>query len=131
MAKTPYFVSNLRVKRPNSKAKVTKRYLKFLEVNKDPIALKTTLRHAPDSVIKTICDFALNAQQGDVTLSRSQKKLLRKHKSKIEVLVSKVKPLKQKRHLLQTGGFAFLPALIAAVLPTIGSILISRLSRQE
>ena len=118
MAKIPYFAN---------KKRVTKRYIKFLQVNKDPSALRATLKNAPDSVIKTICNIALNAQQGDVAIRPFLQRILRRHKNKINALISQTKSLKTKRRLLQHGGFAFLPALLAAVLPTLGGLVFDKI----
>ena len=118
MAKIPYFAN---------KKRVTKRYIKFLQVNKDPTALRATLKNAPDSVIKTICNIALNAQQGDVAIRPFLKRILHRHKNKIHALVSQTRPLKSKRRLLQHGGFAFLPVLLAAVLPTLGGLVFDKI----
>ena len=115
-----------RISHPTNK-QVTKRIVKFLQIVRDPATLRTTLKNAPDSVIKTICNIALNAQQGDVDIKPIHKKILQRHKKKIDTLLSKEKSIKTKRTLLQRGGFAFLPALLAAVLPTLGGLIFEKL----
>ena len=51
-----------------------KRTVKFLSVCRDPKVVSSVLRSSPDSVIKTICNAALNVQRGGrVSLGSSEK----------------------------------------------------------
>jgi len=106
----------------------TKRYIKFLSVCNDPKSTKSVVQSAPDHVIKTICDAALNAQQGDVSLSKSQKHLFRKHQRLFKQLIDKKIPIKAKKRLIvrQKGGaFPLIPILLSTVLSSLGSLLFS------
>lgn len=102
-----------------------KRTVKFLSVCRDPKVLSSVIRASPDSVIKTICNAALNVQRGGrVSLGNSQKVLFRNHSGRIAKLVSKNLSIAQKRKLLsQKGGAFWIPALISAALGGLGSLL--------
>ena len=115
----PYFKSQS----PNT----LKRYVEFLAVCKDPVACKAVLQRSPDTVIKCICNAALNAQQGDIQLTKKQIKALSKHRKKISILTNKNRDLKSKRKVLvQKGGAAFLPVLLGTILASLGSAIFSR-----
>jgi hypothetical protein len=96
--------------------------VKYLSVCHDPAAYKAVLKSAPDTVVKTICNAALNVQKGGrVTLNDQQKKLFGKHRKSIEALVSKKVPLSKKRKVLsQRGGAFWIPAMIGAALGALG-----------
>jgi hypothetical protein len=83
------------------------------------------IKTSPDSVIKSICNAALNVQRGDrVTLSKKQKTLFARHRAAIAALASKKVTLPRKRKALaQRGGAFFIPALIGAALTGLGSVL--------
>lgn len=104
---------------------VKKRTVKYLAICRDPKSFSSTIRSAPDAVIKTICNAALNVQRGGrVTLTGSEKALFRRYSGHIAKLVSKKVALKRKRKLLsQRGGAFFIPALIGAALGGLGSAL--------
>lgn len=113
-------------RRPRSTAhSVKKRTVKFLSVSRDPKTISTVIRSAPDAVIKTICDAALNVQRGGrISLTSAEKALFRRHGERIAKLVSKNVSVKQKRKILsQRGGAFFIPALIGAALSGLGSAL--------
>jgi hypothetical protein len=111
----------------NSKSAVTKRTLKYLAVVNDPQILKLILQKAPDSVVRSISDVALNALKGDVTLTPAQQKLFSRHRQPIVKLAQQGVGLKQKRKLLvQRGGFAWIPALIGGIAGILGGKLFDR-----
>ena len=108
-----------------------KRIVKYLAVCRDPKAYRAVLQAAPDSVIKTICDAALNVERGErVVLNRPEKKLFSRHRASIAQLASKSVPLVRKRKLLtQRGGFfPILPVLLGAALRSLGPLLIGKLA---
>ena len=104
---------------------VRKRTVKYLSVCRDPKAYTAVAKSAPGTVIKSICDAALNVQRGKhVSLTNHQKKLFRTHSMHIEALASRKLPLKRKRQIVaQKGGAFFIPALIGAALSGLGSLL--------
>jgi hypothetical protein len=105
-------------------SQVTKRTIKYLAVVRNKSALSEVLRNAPDDVIKKVCNIALNGLKGDVNFTPAQKKLFRRHGGTIEKLASRGASLASKRKLLvQSGGFAWIPALIATVAGALGGSL--------
>lgn len=92
-----------------------------MSVCRNPKIVREILRSAPDSVIKAICNVALNALKGDVKLSASQKLLFKKHKRAILTLADRKKPLLQKRKVVQQSGGFWIPALVGGILALLGS----------
>ncbi len=94
-----------------------KKYLKFLTICKKPSTTKEVLRFAPDKVIKVICNAALNAQQGEISLTPSQKKQFSKHRKLFNSLISKTTSIPSKRKsLIQQGGSPILRILLTTIL---------------
>lgn len=121
MEYTPYYTTTRGSTTPARTA--TKRTIKYLSICKDPAAFRQVVQRAPEAVIRTICNAALNAEQGDVALSKVQKKLFRVHRKKIATLSSPRYSIPTKRKTVQRGGFFFVPAILSAVLGSIGSAL--------
>jgi hypothetical protein len=114
-------------KKSSSKNAVMKRTVKYLAVVKDGKLLKHVLQKAPDEVVKTISDVALNALKGPVDLTPGQRKLFARHRKPIATLAQRGVGLKQKRRiLLQNGGFAWIPALIGGIAGILGGKLFDR-----
>ncbi len=108
-------------KQKNSQAK---RFVKFLAVCRDPKAVSSTIKAAPDKAIKLICNAALNAQRGNIKFGGSQLAILKKNKRAIFQLVNPKKSIKYKRKILsQRGGFSWIPVILSTVLGTLGSAL--------
>ena len=107
-----------------------KRTIKCVASCKDKSIHQKVLSRAPDSVIKAICNAALNAQQGDVHLSQRQKRLLSRNRQFVNNLTRKEVTLKRKRkHLVQQGGSIaglVLPVILSAVISAIGGKLFSK-----
>jgi hypothetical protein len=102
--------------------------VKFLSVCQNLTTFIQVLKTAPDSVVKIICNAALNALKGDVGLSDDIKDHLHKYRSAVITLTSKTVSLARKRHLLESkskviGGYYFVPALLAATLSSLGDRL--------
>ena len=111
-----------------SSGDVNRRTLEYLRVCRNQQALNSVLKAAPDSVVKTICNAALNVQrENGFALTNSQKNLFRKHSSQINSLVSQRASLKTKRKVLgQRGGAFWIPALIGAAATALGSSLFGK-----
>lgn len=77
---------------------------------------KQIISRAEKELIKCICECSLNILNGNVKLSDKQKKQLRKHKKVLRNLSSRKGGVKQKKKIVQRGGAAFLPALLAPIL---------------
>jgi hypothetical protein len=98
--------------------------VKYIGVCCEPSAYRSVVRAAPDSVVKTICNAALNVERGAIKLSPSQKALFRQHRQQIAKLTSRRVGLPSKRRVLeQRGGAFWIPALIGAALGGLGSTL--------
>jgi ABC-type methionine transport system ATPase subunit len=108
------------------KPSTTKRAVKLLAVCKDPKVRSVILSRSPDSVIKTICNAALNVEQGDLALTKQQKTAFRKHRNQIHKLTSRHVPLSAKRKVLRGGAFPILPLLLSAAISTLGPLLFGR-----
>lgn len=75
--------------------------------------------------LNCICECAKNILRGNITLSPSQLKKLKKHKSAIRKIVLKKTSLGTKRRILQTGGF------ISALIGPAISLLTSLFTRNQ
>ena len=108
----------------------TKRYIKLLAVCKDRKLYKALLQSAPETVIKTICNAAVNALKGEVHLTPSQKKLFGKHKKLFESLSTRQVSIKAKRKLLnQKGnGLPLIPIILSTVLSSLGSLIFEKIA---
>lgn len=96
---------------------------------RDRKLMHSLVQRAPDKVIKAICNAALNAQQGDVRLSKQYKRKFRQNRKFFNTLISRRVPVSNKRKQLQRGHGLFalglIPALLSAVLSSIGPRFIS------
>jgi hypothetical protein len=107
------------------RSNTSKRIVKYLSVCRDTKAYNAAVKAAPDGVIKTICNAALNVQRGgNIVLSKAQRALFAQHRGDIAKLVSKQASIKSKRNLIgQRGGAFWIPALIGAAISGLGSVL--------
>lgn len=90
--------------------------LKYLAKGNKAI-VRTIINEADKDVINLLCECAHNVINRNIPLSPSQRRKLRKHKSKFLVLLDKSASLKKKKKALQTGGL--IGTLLGAVLPAI------------
>ncbi len=121
-------------------ANLTKRTIKYLATSSgsDPRIQKYILRTAPDSVIKSICNAALNARQGDIQLAEPLKEQLVRHRPTIEKILSRQISVDEKRKTLlkskSRGGQSgkgigvILPFLLQTLLSGLGSSFIAGIS---
>jgi hypothetical protein len=80
-----------------------------------------------DKRLSDISECILNVLNGNINLSDSTKRKLKKYKTSLRTLVDKRKPLSaEKRVIIQKGGF-LLP-LLTAVLPTLASLIFRKSS---
>lgn len=86
---------------------------------------KALLQKADPSLVRYICECALNVLQGNVPLSKGHKSRLRKHVNVLRKLANPAETFtKKKKIIIQRGGF--LPVLLA---PLIGTILANLVSK--
>jgi hypothetical protein len=111
---------------------VTKRTVKYLSVAPNEHALRAAIKGAPDSVVKSISDIALNAAKGDVKLGPADRRKFSHHRKQILTLAKKGVSLKRKRGILQQkGGFAWIPALVGSVLGILGGRMFDNKTKQQ
>lgn len=77
------------------------------------------LRYINLQLTRCICECAYNVLKGNVPLDSRQKEQLQKHADILRQLVRKGEKLGKKRKIIQTGGGAFLPALLGPVIATV------------
>ena len=94
--------------------------LRWLNEGK-PSDCRIIIKGADKDLVDTLCECGLNVLKGRVPLTPSQKDRLRRYKSVLRRLVQKKTPIKEKKALLQTGGF--LGALLGPVLGALGHLL--------
>ena len=83
---------------------------------------KAILANGGRHLVNSISECALNVLKGNVKLSSCRKKKLAKFQRQLRSVVDKSLPLARKKKLiLQRGGF--LVPLLAAVVPTLGTLL--------
>jgi hypothetical protein len=100
------------------------RTVKYIGVCRDPAAYRSVVRAAPDSVLKAICNAALNVERGEIKLSPARKTLFRQHRQQIANLTSRRVGLASKRRILeQSGGAFWIPTLIGAAISALGSAI--------
>lgn len=106
---------------------ITKRFVKFLTVVKNPALFKNTVKSAPDQVIKTICNAALTARKSNLQFGKGSLSKIKRNRTSIYSLTDPKVPLSKKRQIIvQRGGFAWLPLILSTVLGTVGSALFNK-----
>ena len=110
-------------------SKVVKRYIIFLSISSDTEVVRIVLQKSSDSVIRAICNAALNARVDDVRIPPHLKHIFAKYHKHIHRLTDRrCRLVKKRRLLVQRGGVPpIIAPLIAIVLGLIGGEFISRL----
>lgn len=98
----------------------TVEHLKLLSKCKKKGAL---LRKCPNSLIKSVCECALNVLKGNVPLTKRQKNKLSPYKRTLRKLGDKKVPLFKKRRLLVQKGEGFLSLLIPVAVSVLSSLI--------
>ena len=118
--------------RKSQSQQVLKRTIKYLAVcqKKHPKEIQAILKHSPDNVVKSICNAAVNAYRGNLSLSPKARKEFHSKRKVFELLCNKKIPLNVKRRKLvnQKGGAfpALIPILLSTVLSAVGSAFFSK-----
>ena len=94
-------------------------HLKLLGKSKHKAEL---LRKCPNSLIKCVCECALNILKGNVPLTTRQKNKLAAHKRTLRKLADRKVALFKKRRLLVQKGDGFLSFLIPAAVSVLSSL---------
>ena len=119
--------SSKRARKKSGKLDRLKSHYPTLELlNKaTPELRKAIISKCGPDLLKCISEVAVNVLRGNLELPDSSAKKLKKHSASIRKVASKRVSVKDKKKIInQKGGF-LLP-LLAAVLPTLASLLTSR-----
>jgi hypothetical protein len=81
------------------------------------------LRKCPNSVVKCVCECALNLLKGNVPITQRQKIRLIPYKRTLRRLADKKVPLFKKRRLLVQKGEGFLSILIPAAVSLLSTLI--------
>lgn len=92
----------------------------------NPTQKLALLRTADKTLVRDICECALNVLLGNVKLSRAQKTRLVQHKQTLRQLAKKQGSWKSKKKILIQRGNGFLTLLLAPILGTLASSLFSK-----
>ena len=99
----------------SSRLQKHKDLLKVLVKSNSKLA-KSILKEVDNGFIVCMCEIVKNVLQGNLKVSNSLKNKLGKHKLTLRKLASRGVDVKQKRRLMQKGGFLpLLPMLASAV----------------
>ena len=96
----------------------TLRKLNKLKPNQKKIWLK---KHLDNELICCLCECAKNLLNGNVPITSAQRKKLVVRKESLHKLVRRKVSLKNKKRILQRGGF--LGALLSPIISVLGSLL--------
>ena len=100
-----------------------KKYAPYLHLlhKCSPRARKSLVdKHCNKEFMNCICECAKNVLDGNVDLSDSHKRTLKRHRELLHKLVSKRTSMKNKNKILQTGGF--FGALLGPIVKVLGSL---------
>ena len=103
----------------NMISKRVKNHLPLLEFMRkcDSKTMKHMIRHCDSDMLKSLCEICQNTIRGNVRLTPTHFKRLKRYKKQLSTVTNSKSSDKQKRQSLQKGGF--LPALLGAVIPAI------------
>ena len=109
-------------------SKAIQRAFKFFADCQEPRGRSRILSTAPDKIVKTICNAALNIERGDLLLKKKQKAAFKKHRKHIAKLTSKRFTIAQKRRFLaqKCGAFPIIPIVLSTALSAVVSALFNK-----
>jgi len=90
---------------------------------------KRFIKTADKSLVDSICKCCMNILNGYFPLSSSQKTRLGRNKSDLRRLILRKTAIGKKCKILQKGGF--LLTILSAVIPIVGSLIASAISRSH
>ena len=96
-------------------------YLQTLEGEKSAKKRKQILEAGGTPLIHCLSECCLNLLKGNLKLSKSDIHKLHRHANKIRKLGEKKVSNKEKKKIIQQGGF--LPALLPVIISAVGSLL--------
>ncbi len=107
---------------------VTEKTIEYLATCEYIRTVKEVLRRADSKVLKSICNAAVNAADGDVGISAKLRRHFAKHRSAFSVLMStKITIGEKNKYVLRDRGHALelIPPLLTCVLASIGTNFIT------
>ena len=105
-------------------ANSTKRTIKFLSICKDRKIVKEIIKSSDSTIIKSICNAAVNATTGETVISDSNKRLFHSHLESFQLLTSRSISLRHKSNYIISNRkkvLTLIPILLACVLNSIGT----------
>ena len=87
-----------------------------------PNICKKLVQQGDREIVDCISECCVNILKGSVRLTPKQKSYLSKHKQKLGEIAKKKVSLKQKKQIIQHGGFP-LGAILAPIASVLGSLL--------
>ncbi len=107
---------------------VTEKTIEYLATCEYISTVKEVLRRADSKVLKSICNAAVNAADGDVGISKKLLRYFEKHRSAFSVLMSTKISIGQKiKYVMSDRGcvLELIPPLLTCVLSSIGASFIT------
>src|SRR3989442_13340907 len=98
-------------------------YLRVLQKSSPKVRKALMKKHCSPEFIKCICECVKNVLVGNVTLSPEHKRRLKRHKRSLRKLTLKKTSLKEKKRIVQSGGF--LGAMIGSVAKGLSGLFVS------
>lgn len=121
------------IPKQNSRAKAVQHadYLSLLHRTKNKKKRNQLIEIASRDQIDAISEVIENILRGTLVLTQVQKEKLRRYKNCMRLLISKSIPLVKKRNQLHSYSGGFLPALLGAAIPAIGSLISGLVGRRS
>jgi len=98
-------------------------YLRLLHKSSPKARNALVKQHCSPEFVKCICECVKNLLVGNVELSPEHKRRLKHHKHSLRKLVLKKTPLKEKKRIVQNGGF--LGALLGPIIKILSGLFAS------
>ena len=95
-------------------------YLRVLQKSSPKMRQRLTKKNCSPEFIKCICECAKNVLIGNVHLSDQHKRQLKRHRRSLRKLALKRTSLKEKKKIVQSGGF--LGALLGPIVKVLGGL---------
>ena len=100
-------------------------YLKALHCSQK-VEKEQLLKHARAEIINAICDCAKNILLGNIDITSNEKKRLQPKKNVLRKLADRKTKFKDRKKLLVQNGSGLLTALLAPVITTLASGILSK-----
>ena len=88
-----------------------------------PTQRKHILAQANTELVACICECCLNILNGNVKITKVQRKKLSRHAKTLRTLANRGIPVNKKKKIIIQKGGSFLPALLVPILSLVASLL--------